>query len=184
MWDLHCGGALVWVGLDHVTRPVSPPYAGVCLGYFTSGFNTAAVDHEADGSTNNGIFQISSRKWCRNLNPNVPNRCQMYCSGRRGLSLALAGARPLHQPSLLMLFFALFTFVFEWGSLHILLVLPRRVGRGKRRKRVLYESHSGSQRGDCPECYRNGGGLLLIGDESDRARPVLSKGSRDRQCWV
>ncbi|XP_057572304.1 sperm acrosome membrane-associated protein 3 [Hippopotamus amphibius kiboko] len=52
----------------------------VCLAYFASGFNTAAVDHEADGSTNNGIFQINSRKWCKNLNPNVPNMCQMYCS--------------------------------------------------------------------------------------------------------
>ncbi|ELK01798.1 Sperm acrosome membrane-associated protein 3 [Pteropus alecto] len=53
----------------------------ICLAYFTSGFNTAAVDHEADGSTNNGIFQISSRKWCKNFTPNVPNQCQMYCSG-------------------------------------------------------------------------------------------------------
>ncbi|XP_024897566.1 sperm acrosome membrane-associated protein 3 [Pteropus alecto] len=52
----------------------------ICLAYFTSGFNTAAVDHEADGSTNNGIFQISSRKWCKNFTPNVPNQCQMYCS--------------------------------------------------------------------------------------------------------
>ncbi|XP_037848547.1 sperm acrosome membrane-associated protein 3 isoform X2 [Chlorocebus sabaeus] len=52
----------------------------VCLAYFTSGFNTAAVDHEADGSTNNGIFQISSRRWCRNLTPNAPNMCRMYCS--------------------------------------------------------------------------------------------------------
>ncbi|XP_058562000.1 sperm acrosome membrane-associated protein 3 isoform X2 [Neofelis nebulosa] len=52
----------------------------VCLAYFTSGFNTAAVDHEADGSTNNGIFQISSRKWCKNLSTDVPNWCQMYCS--------------------------------------------------------------------------------------------------------
>uniref|UniRef100_A0A8I3RWM2 Sperm acrosome membrane-associated protein 3 n=1 Tax=Canis lupus familiaris TaxID=9615 RepID=A0A8I3RWM2_CANLF len=58
----------------------------VCLAYFTSGFNTAAVDHEADGSTNNGIFQINSRKWCKNLNTEVPNVCQMYCSGRLGLS--------------------------------------------------------------------------------------------------
>ncbi|XP_012647047.2 sperm acrosome membrane-associated protein 3 [Microcebus murinus] len=52
----------------------------VCLAYFTSGFNTAAVDHEADGSTNNGIFQINSRKWCKNLTPQAINRCRMYCS--------------------------------------------------------------------------------------------------------
>ncbi|XP_058301610.1 sperm acrosome membrane-associated protein 3 isoform X2 [Hylobates moloch] len=52
----------------------------VCLAYFTSGFNTAAVDHEADGSTNNGIFQINSRRWCRNFTPNVPSVCRMHCS--------------------------------------------------------------------------------------------------------
>ncbi|MBZ3884568.1 Sperm acrosome membrane-associated protein 3 [Sciurus carolinensis] len=52
----------------------------VCLAYFTSGFNTAAVDHEADGSTNNGLFQINSRKWCRNLAPDSSNLCRMYCS--------------------------------------------------------------------------------------------------------
>ncbi|XP_003933074.1 sperm acrosome membrane-associated protein 3 isoform X1 [Saimiri boliviensis] len=52
----------------------------ICLAYFASGFNTAAVDHEADGSTNNGIFQISSRRWCRNFTPNVPNMCRLYCS--------------------------------------------------------------------------------------------------------
>uniref|UniRef100_A0A8C4M0L2 Sperm acrosome membrane-associated protein 3 n=1 Tax=Equus asinus asinus TaxID=83772 RepID=A0A8C4M0L2_EQUAS len=54
----------------------------VCLAYYTSGFNTAAVDHEADGSTNNGIFQVNSRKWCQNLDPEAPNLCQMYCSAK------------------------------------------------------------------------------------------------------
>ncbi|XP_010592528.1 sperm acrosome membrane-associated protein 3 [Loxodonta africana] len=52
----------------------------ICLAYFTSGFNTAAVDHEADGSTNNGIFQISSRKWCNNFDSKAPNLCRMYCT--------------------------------------------------------------------------------------------------------
>ncbi|KAK7830008.1 hypothetical protein U0070_003463, partial [Myodes glareolus] len=52
----------------------------VCLAYYTSGFNTAAVDHEADGSTNNGIFQINSRKWCKTLTPSGPNICQLYCT--------------------------------------------------------------------------------------------------------
>ncbi|XP_004385510.1 sperm acrosome membrane-associated protein 3 [Trichechus manatus latirostris] len=60
--------------------PVSLPYSGICLAYFTSGFNTAAVDHEADGSTNNGIFQISSRKWCNNFDLKAPNLCRMYCT--------------------------------------------------------------------------------------------------------
>lgn len=85
--------ALVLGGQGHLAhRPVSPPYAGVCLAYFTSGFNTAAVDQEADGSTNNGIFQINSRKWCKNFRSNEPNLCHMYCSGRRGQGLGLAGA--------------------------------------------------------------------------------------------
>ncbi|XP_007935518.2 sperm acrosome membrane-associated protein 3 [Orycteropus afer afer] len=52
----------------------------ICLGYFSSGFNTAAVDHEADGSTNNGIFQINSRKWCNNFDLKAPNLCHMYCT--------------------------------------------------------------------------------------------------------
>ncbi|CAO2644491.1 Sperm acrosome membrane-associated protein 3 [Lemmus lemmus] len=53
----------------------------VCLAYYTSGFNTATLDHEADGSTNNGIFQISSRRWCKNLSSNGPNICRLYCTG-------------------------------------------------------------------------------------------------------
>ncbi|OBS57378.1 hypothetical protein A6R68_11495, partial [Neotoma lepida] len=52
----------------------------VCLAYYASGFNTDAVDHEADGSTNNGIFQISSRKWCKNLALSGPNICRLYCT--------------------------------------------------------------------------------------------------------
>ena len=99
-WDLHY--EVVWVGLHHVPhRPVSPPYAGICLAYYTSGFDTELVDHEPDGSTNNGIFQISSRTWCRNINQEGPNWCHMYCTGRLVLSLGLAGARPLPKPFLL-----------------------------------------------------------------------------------
>ncbi|XP_006890978.1 PREDICTED: sperm acrosome membrane-associated protein 3 [Elephantulus edwardii] len=52
----------------------------ICLAYYGSGFNTDAVDHEADGSTNNGIFQINSRKWCKNLDVKSPNLCGMYCT--------------------------------------------------------------------------------------------------------
>ncbi|KAM6164992.1 sperm acrosome membrane-associated protein 3 [Rhynchocyon petersi] len=52
----------------------------ICLAYFTSGFNTAATDHEADGSTNNGIFQINSRRWCTNLDMKSLNLCRMYCA--------------------------------------------------------------------------------------------------------
>uniref|UniRef100_A0A5F9CXG7 Sperm acrosome membrane-associated protein 3 n=1 Tax=Oryctolagus cuniculus TaxID=9986 RepID=A0A5F9CXG7_RABIT len=56
------------------------PYIRICLAYFTSGFNTAAVDHEADGSTNNGIFQINSRRWCKDLSKKALNLCRLYCS--------------------------------------------------------------------------------------------------------
>ncbi|XP_004454970.1 sperm acrosome membrane-associated protein 3 [Dasypus novemcinctus] len=59
----------------------------ICLAYFTSGFNTAAVDHEADGSTNNGIFQISSRRWCNNRDPEGPNLCRIYCTDLLGPNL-------------------------------------------------------------------------------------------------
>ncbi|KAM7067101.1 sperm acrosome membrane-associated protein 3 [Molossus nigricans] len=52
----------------------------LCLAYFTSGFDSAAVDHEADGSTNNGIFQINSRKWCKTLQENTANQCGTYCT--------------------------------------------------------------------------------------------------------
>lgn len=152
-------GTLVWVGLDFVTyRPMSLPCAGICLAYFTSGFNTAAVDHEADGSTNNGIFQISSRKWCKNFTPNVPNQCQMYCSGRLGPSLGLAGGRLLHPPLRLYGFFpflfVLLAFTPEWEPLpHVLLDgQVMRVGPPG-------ISFGGPGWGGCPESYRNGGGL-------------------------
>ena len=116
-------GPLVCATLGHLTLgPVSPPSAGVCLAYFTSGFNTAAVDHEADGSTNNGIFQINSRKWCKNLNTEVPNVCQMYCSGRLGLS-------PRQPPWTNLCFYPCY---YPWvGIPHHLLGLPRRVGWDK-----------------------------------------------------
>ncbi|XP_075415735.1 sperm acrosome membrane-associated protein 3 [Tenrec ecaudatus] len=71
----------------------------VCLAYFTSGFNTAAVDHEADGSTNNGIFQINSRKWCNNFSQKAPNLCHMYCTDllKPGLKDAVICAMKIAQ---------------------------------------------------------------------------------------
>jgi hypothetical protein len=93
VWDLHWEISGLWWP-SHLTSGLCLPHTGICLAYFSSGFNTAAVDHEADGSTNNGIFQISSRKWCKNLAQNAPNLCRMYCSGRLGLGLRSAGIRP------------------------------------------------------------------------------------------
>ena len=164
--------SLVWGGLCHPTRrPVSPPYAGICLAYFASGFNTGAVDHEADGSTNSGIFQINSRKWCKNLNPNVPNLCQMYCSGRRGLGPGLAGASSLAL-------FAPLAFLSEWEPL-----LPagstKDRGVGQVMRVALHESDLGSQVGHCPESCGKKWGMASDG-ESDGVRPVLPEGLRDR----
>lgn len=164
--------SLVWGGLCHPTRrPVSPPYAGICLAYFASGFNTGAVDHEADGSTNSGIFQINSRKWCKNLNPNVPNLCQMYCSGRRGLGPGLAGASSLAL-------FAPLAFLSEWEPL-----LPagstKDCGVGQVMRVALHESDLGSQVGHCPESCGKKWGMASDGG-SDGVRPVLPEGLRDR----
>uniref|UniRef100_A0A673USF3 Sperm acrosome membrane-associated protein 3 n=1 Tax=Suricata suricatta TaxID=37032 RepID=A0A673USF3_SURSU len=103
----------------------------VCLAYFTSGFNTAAVDHEADGSTNNGIFQINSRMWCKTLSADVPNRCQMYCSGRAGPEPGAAWGQT-SAPTLASfpVWFTPLAFISEWASPHDVLGLPRMMSMG------------------------------------------------------
>ncbi|XP_034289782.1 sperm acrosome membrane-associated protein 3 isoform X1 [Pantherophis guttatus] len=53
----------------------------VCLAFYESHFDSALVDHEADGSTSNGIFQINSHIWCEDYKHGKPNICQMHCSG-------------------------------------------------------------------------------------------------------
>uniref|UniRef100_A0A670K154 Sperm acrosome associated 3 n=1 Tax=Podarcis muralis TaxID=64176 RepID=A0A670K154_PODMU len=53
---------------------------GVCLAFYESHFDTAIVDHEADGSTSNGIFQINSHLWCEDYKHFQPNFCKMHCS--------------------------------------------------------------------------------------------------------
>ncbi|XP_044287405.1 sperm acrosome membrane-associated protein 3-like [Varanus komodoensis] len=52
----------------------------ICLAFHASHFDTAVVDHEADGSTSNGIFQINSRLWCEDYRHFAPNMCNMHCS--------------------------------------------------------------------------------------------------------
>ncbi|XP_028568886.1 sperm acrosome membrane-associated protein 3-like [Podarcis muralis] len=52
----------------------------VCLAFYESHFDTAIVDHEADGSTSNGIFQINSHLWCEDYKHFQPNFCKMHCS--------------------------------------------------------------------------------------------------------
>uniref|UniRef100_A0A452J0L6 Sperm acrosome membrane-associated protein 3 n=1 Tax=Gopherus agassizii TaxID=38772 RepID=A0A452J0L6_9SAUR len=53
----------------------------LCMAFHESRFNTDMVDHEADGSTDNGIFQINSRQWCDDYRSSTRNLCHMHCSG-------------------------------------------------------------------------------------------------------
>uniref|UniRef100_A0ACB8EPF7 Uncharacterized protein n=1 Tax=Sphaerodactylus townsendi TaxID=933632 RepID=A0ACB8EPF7_9SAUR len=52
----------------------------VCLAFYESHFNSGMVDHEADGSTSNGIFQINSHVWCDDLEHPSPNLCDLHCT--------------------------------------------------------------------------------------------------------
>uniref|UniRef100_A0A670YP25 Sperm acrosome membrane-associated protein 3 n=1 Tax=Pseudonaja textilis TaxID=8673 RepID=A0A670YP25_PSETE len=60
----------------------------VCLAFYESHFDSGLVDHEADGSTSNGIFQINSHLWCEDYKHREPNACQMHCSGELSSGLA------------------------------------------------------------------------------------------------
>ncbi|KAJ7317543.1 hypothetical protein JRQ81_003705 [Phrynocephalus forsythii] len=52
----------------------------LCMAFYESRFNTSLVQHEFDGSTSNGIFQINSRLWCGDYKHFQPNKCQIHCS--------------------------------------------------------------------------------------------------------
>ncbi|XP_071376789.1 lysozyme C II-like [Centroberyx affinis] len=53
----------------------------VCLSKWESGYNTGATNHNSDGSTDYGIFQINSRYWCEdNHTPGGRNVCGIQCS--------------------------------------------------------------------------------------------------------
>ncbi|MGH0184579.1 UNVERIFIED_CONTAM: hypothetical protein FKN15_015342 [Acipenser sinensis] len=54
----------------------------VCLAYYESRYNTAAVNHNTDGSTDYGIFQINSRWWCSNGVTSSSNACHISCSSK------------------------------------------------------------------------------------------------------
>ncbi|XP_026200227.2 lysozyme C-like [Anabas testudineus] len=51
----------------------------VCLAEHESGFNTQAINHNKDGTTDYGIFQINSRWWCDN-GSHTANGCNVKCS--------------------------------------------------------------------------------------------------------
>ena len=60
--------------------PPFPP--GVCLAKWESNYNTEAINHNTDGSTDYGIFQINSRYWCDDgRTPGSKNICGIRCRG-------------------------------------------------------------------------------------------------------
>ncbi|KAM4615252.1 lysozyme C II-like [Polymixia lowei] len=53
----------------------------VCLTKWESSYNTQATNHNTDGSTDYGIFQINSRYWCEDYTtPRGRNVCGIQCS--------------------------------------------------------------------------------------------------------
>ncbi|XP_029300978.1 lysozyme C-like [Cottoperca gobio] len=59
----------------------SVSFAGVCLSKWESDYSTAATNHNTDGSTDYGIFQINSRWWCDDgRTPHTANACNIRCS--------------------------------------------------------------------------------------------------------
>ncbi|KAM9338287.1 lysozyme C-like [Symphorus nematophorus] len=52
----------------------------VCLTEGESRFNTQAINHNTDGSTDYGIFQINSRWWCNDGRTPTSNACNIQCS--------------------------------------------------------------------------------------------------------
>ncbi|KAJ8287336.1 hypothetical protein GJAV_G00050370 [Gymnothorax javanicus] len=51
----------------------------VCLAQWKSSYNTQATNLNTDGSTDYGIFQINSRRWC-NDGGRTANGCNINCS--------------------------------------------------------------------------------------------------------
>ncbi|XP_074546423.1 lysozyme C-like [Halichoeres trimaculatus] len=51
----------------------------VCLSQWESHYNTQATNHNTDGSTDYGIFQINSRYWCYD-GSFARNACGIQCS--------------------------------------------------------------------------------------------------------
>ncbi|XP_078128297.1 lysozyme C-like [Sander vitreus] len=51
----------------------------VCLCKWESNYNTEAINHNTDGSTDYGIFQINSRWWCTDGLTPTTNACNINC---------------------------------------------------------------------------------------------------------
>ncbi|KFQ88275.1 Sperm acrosome membrane-associated protein 3, partial [Phoenicopterus ruber ruber] len=65
-------------GLDGY-RGYSPPSVKLCMAFYESTFNTAAQSIKADGSTDYGIFQISSQLWGTADRSPSDNCCRTAC---------------------------------------------------------------------------------------------------------
>ncbi|XP_016073866.1 PREDICTED: sperm acrosome-associated protein 5-like [Miniopterus natalensis] len=51
----------------------------LCMAHYASGFDTSVVDHNVDGSSQYGIFQLNSAWWCDNGVTPTKNLCHMEC---------------------------------------------------------------------------------------------------------
>ncbi|XP_005085764.1 sperm acrosome-associated protein 5 [Mesocricetus auratus] len=52
----------------------------LCVAHYESGFDTSFVDHNPDGSSEYGIFQLNSAWWCNNGVTPTQNLCHMNCN--------------------------------------------------------------------------------------------------------
>ncbi|KAK8720358.1 hypothetical protein OTU49_013381, partial [Cherax quadricarinatus] len=51
----------------------------VCIAQYESGFNTAALNRNKNGSKDYGIFQINSMYWCHDDTKGKSNSCGIQC---------------------------------------------------------------------------------------------------------
>ncbi|XP_037678533.1 sperm acrosome-associated protein 5-like [Choloepus didactylus] len=51
----------------------------LCMAHYESGFDTSFIDHNPDGSSEYGIFQLNSAWWCDNGVTPTQNLCYMDC---------------------------------------------------------------------------------------------------------
>uniref|UniRef100_A0A452H0T7 Sperm acrosome membrane-associated protein 3 n=1 Tax=Gopherus agassizii TaxID=38772 RepID=A0A452H0T7_9SAUR len=51
----------------------------LCLAFYASRFDTGTVTENSDGSSNYGIFQINSRRWCSDQRSRTLDLCQTCC---------------------------------------------------------------------------------------------------------
>uniref|UniRef100_A0A672ZX16 lysozyme n=1 Tax=Sphaeramia orbicularis TaxID=375764 RepID=A0A672ZX16_9TELE len=58
----------------------------VCVTYHESRYNTAAVNHNSDGSKDYGIFQLNSHYWCSDGGESVANGCGITCDRQQVMS--------------------------------------------------------------------------------------------------